>query len=1416
MAEISLRAYIEYLDDRLDRDAYGEVIAQCRHILETYPKYVAIYKQLARALAAQENYTDALDLFQRVLSADPTDFVAHIGMSECYKEDGALDPAIWHLERAFEQVPSNSELQEALKQLYEQRDRKAPRKIQMSGGALARMYIRGKLYPQAISELTKAIAHDPERLDLQVLMAEALWHDHQFVAAGKVAAEVLRKLPYSIAANRILVQLWLHAGQRREARPFLERVKELDPYLGYEFEHDGQAAPTDAFRLLMLDYTATQVSGQAGVADWVSEIDGLEKRRDVTGPLEAPAPSLSDIFAPPAEAPARSAPEAAAPDWLQEALNATGSTPAGAAATPGALAGAEPDWLKDALTGTGSPPPASGTSTTAVPDWLADVTGEQPAKPMPSSGDEPDWLKDVLAQEPATQPAETVAPTNAPLWLPDALGQEPAAQPAETPPAEPVSPTEAPSWLQDALEQEPAAQPAETPPAEPVSPTETPAWLQDALEQEPAAQPAETPPAEPVSADETPAWFQNAFAQEPSSDLEPVEDVDQLHQPAEATSPENAPEWLSKVLSEKTPPSLEPVPDDWGQPASVDERVAPEWLDNIVSGERAPSSPSQPDMPSVVSDEWLDAFIAGGPGDMTEEAAPLSSDVGADSLELDALGDMETWDTSQKDDVPSPPEDWLTQDTGLGSPSVKEAEDRAQELPDWLAAGALAEIGESEGQPKHPVSEEAAEKELPDWLQVKPELTPEPVPVLEEENYVAPPDEELRNDDTSPEDDIPDWLASGDLDSDDALKWIEELAAKVDPNFKPSTTEEEEPAPVESEPEPVKAEAEEESELPAWLKEEAASPAAPEPAAAEELPSWLKGEVQPAAPVEAAVPGGSDLEWLREPIETAASAEAEEELPTWLQAEEKEEPKEAAPEPAGALSWLEQQAAEQGVSSEEVVSEALTPDHPPVAAPSLPDKEAEAKPITTGELPSWLKEAEAREEMARALESPAGAEEPEMAELPDLPVEADELAWLNETLKAEEQAASIDLDDILGESAEPAVSAEVKEEKEELPEWLKEPEPAAAVKEEAEEEELPDWLKEPAPVSEAKDEEKEAVPEWLKEPEPTAAVKEEAEEEELPDWLKEPAPISEEKETILDSLKEPEPAAAVKEEAEEEELPDWLKEPAPISEEKEEIPDWLKEPEPVSEAKPIEKGEDVPPWLKEPEPVAEVKAEEKEEELPVAEAAKGEELPDWLKEPEEAPVAKIEEGAEELPDWLTKPEPEPEVAEPAPVAEPTPAPVLEIEEEEELPSWLTTPEPVGAEAAEKGLADFLKAVEPAAVPSAPEPEPEPVPVAAAAPPSPPAAEAIAPPVISAGEATAQLQSARDQMGDGELQMALSTYEGLVNAGQQLDETIADLTEVAKSQVVVNPRVYRVMGDAMMGLGRMQDALEMYRKALDQF
>jgi len=1168
MSELSLRAYIEYIEDRLGRDATVEAVAQCRHILTIFPKHVDTYRILARATAIQENYMDALDLFQRVLSADPADFVAHIGMSECYKEDAALEQSIWHLERAFEQAPSNRDLQSELKKLYEQRDGSAPLKVQMTGGALARMYVKGKLYDQAIAELSKTLIHDPERLDLQTLLADALWHNHQEVAAGKVAAEVLKKLPYSLDANRILGQLWLKAGQPAEARPFIDRLKELDPYAAYRLDHRGENPPPDAIKLTMLEFTTEAHVSQIGAADWVTEIKGIEKQKGVTGPLNEGG-SITDIFG--------ASPAPAAP--------VSSPAPASPAATPTEMGA--PDWLRSAL-GTGK------------------------LKATPST--KPDWLKDALGttdEPPAATPSTQAAGENAPDWLKDVIQEAPPATPSEIKGAPPPIET-APDWLKDTLE--PGTPPAPLPAAS--ADAGAPDWLKDVTSGPPPAQPAS--PAPPA----------------PSGD-------------------KGAPEWLASVLDEQTPTGVQ-------KPTVANDRPKPSWLDDVLAG--TPAAPPPQIGPKVVSTDMLNQIITGGaaPSPAPIPTTPLPDE--PSPLKFEELGELDMWDSAPS----APPADgWLDQDTGLTREEKPAAKVDDEKIPDWLLSDAPVPPREEKPEPASAESDA-----LPSWLTGDPADIPKPKPVeskveddkgdalpawlagdspvapaaaaskqddtggdplpgwlasedspasgdtsdqesgpkedvvdevkasplvtavLEEEKPVAPPDEGTS--DGGEAEEVPDWLSSGDLDSDDALKWLEEMAAKIDPNFIAAG----------SEPAPAKAEA------------------------------------APETTEEKAEPEG-DLEWLRAPTETKAeddlAAKAdEEEVPDWLKPEEeKAAPMAKAsvaptdPDTDEALAWLDEQVKAQGVDPDQPVAEALTPDPPPVARmPKALDSDAEAEAVSDDELPDWLKDSGVQEKRAKAMDAPDV--EPEMADIPDLPVEADELAWLNDALKAEESSSDTELDDLFAEAKK-----------------------ASSVASDTEKDELPDWLK--------------------------------GDEEEKP------APVMEDKTPAVEAKKDEPPAA---------------------------------------------------------------KAEEATE--------TSEDLPDWLKGGEEEATA----------------------------------------------------------AGQSGLTAFLQAVEPAAAPEPPKVEPAPVAPPPPAPVAPTPVASVPVPVASApipaGEAGDKLKAAREQMSNGELQKALEIYEALVASGHGQDEAISDLMEIVKTRAVVNPKVYRVIGDAMMGKGQMADALDMYKKALDNF
>lgn len=171
-------------------------------------------------------------------------------------------------------------------------------------------------------------------------------------------------------------------------------------------------------------------------------------------------------------------------------------------------------------------------------------------------------------------------------------------------------------------------------------------------------------------------------------------------------------------------------------------------------------------------------------------------------------------------------------------------------------------------------------------------------------------------------------------------------------------------------------------------------------------------------------------------------------------------------------------------------------------------------------------------------------------------------------------------------------------------------------------------------------------------------------------------------------------------------------------------------------------------------------------------------IPDWLSavevtsEPEEMPNwladADVDISPEEIPEWLrdtveTEEAEEAEVIIPAAQAEPEPAPAQ--------------PEPVSA----------------APVPAASAPLPVPAP---------------------AGDVTEALQSARSKAEAGDVEGSLLDYESIIRANQSLEHVVSDLTQLA-DQHKDQPAIYRVLGDGLMRQGKLQAAIDTYRKALNQ-
>ena len=218
MNKIPLRVYVREIEEIIDQKQIEEAIAHCRHILKIFPKHVETYRLLGKAYLESQRYGNASDIFQRVLSSVPNDFISNIGMSIIREDESNLDAAIWHMERAFESQPYNTAIQGELRRLYGQRDGMEPPKIRMTRGALAKMYAKSDLYDQAIAELRSSLAKEPNRSDLQIMLAEMYTKNGQEAEAIDVCSSLLQRLPFCFQANQILSEL-LPTGEREEELP---------------------------------------------------------------------------------------------------------------------------------------------------------------------------------------------------------------------------------------------------------------------------------------------------------------------------------------------------------------------------------------------------------------------------------------------------------------------------------------------------------------------------------------------------------------------------------------------------------------------------------------------------------------------------------------------------------------------------------------------------------------------------------------------------------------------------------------------------------------------------------------------------------------------------------------------------------------------------------------------------------------------------------------------------------------------------------------------------------------------------------------------------------------------------------------------------------------------------------------------
>lgn len=255
-----------------------------------YPRALAVQRVIGEIYLAQRKTREAIGALDRALAGNPEDARACCARAIVQQIHGNSIAALEWYRRACDINPDDQVLRSAYRELASHLGQPPYQPTRLG---LARLYLRGDLFPHAIREFESLLAEQPDSLEAQVGLAETLWRAHRTQAAEERCRRILLNAPSCLKATLILAAIELDGGHADEAERLVRRAAELDPdqRMGRALFADRLAGGDRGLRLLLLGPEPQQAyDGRPTTAPLAqSNLQAMQSQRFAQSqPLQAP------------------------------------------------------------------------------------------------------------------------------------------------------------------------------------------------------------------------------------------------------------------------------------------------------------------------------------------------------------------------------------------------------------------------------------------------------------------------------------------------------------------------------------------------------------------------------------------------------------------------------------------------------------------------------------------------------------------------------------------------------------------------------------------------------------------------------------------------------------------------------------------------------------------------------------------------------------------------------------------------------------------------------------------------------------------------------------------------------------------------------------------------------------------------
>lgn len=206
-----------------------DAAALCQQVLAQHRWHLRAHLLLGQAYLEQEDWAEARRRFRLVLAVDPECAEAHGGLGILATNDGNLEEAVRYLARAFENAPESDEAREALQQALTQHTGRPVPTPAFTPACVGRFYLHRSLPQPAAEAYATALRGDPNRDDLILAYASALWKARIRKQAVGLCQPFLEKTPRALTPLLLIASDMILKGEIQQGRRLWGEARAWDP-----------------------------------------------------------------------------------------------------------------------------------------------------------------------------------------------------------------------------------------------------------------------------------------------------------------------------------------------------------------------------------------------------------------------------------------------------------------------------------------------------------------------------------------------------------------------------------------------------------------------------------------------------------------------------------------------------------------------------------------------------------------------------------------------------------------------------------------------------------------------------------------------------------------------------------------------------------------------------------------------------------------------------------------------------------------------------------------------------------------------------------------------------------------------------------------------------------------------------------